>query len=208
MPEIRTITDRGVAAMTDENGRNWMSCFGWGCLAVVVLSVVGIGGCVAYVYKGGSAAHSVANAYLESVDAGRYEEAFQTLGPGYTEDRDLTEFVAFEQTARAQMGVCSDWRMSGTSINRESGRSVALLTYLGSCDAGPIEIAFNLEQVDRQWVIQDIHYNEPGVSVIPICPDCGSVVPPGAKFCPNCGAEVGGGEAALEGPAESEGPQE
>jgi len=194
--------------MADENGRNWMSCLGWGCLAVVVLSVVGIGGCVAYVYKGGSAAHSVAKAYLEAVDAGRYEEAFQTLGPSYTEDRGLAEFIAFEQAARAQMGACSAWRMSGTSFNRESGHSVALLTYQGSCDAGPIEIAFNLEQADRQWVIQDIRYNEPRVSVIPICPDCGSVAPQGAKFCPGCGSEVGGSEAALEGRVESEGPQE
>ena len=194
--------------MTDENGRNWMSCLGWGCLAVVVLSVVGIGGCVAYVYKGGSAAHTVAKAYLESVDAGRYEEAFQTLGPSYTEDRGLAEFVAFEQAARAQMGACSDWRMSGTSMNRESGRSVAMLTYRGTCESGFIEVAFNLEQVDRQWVIQDIRYNESGMPVIPACPDCGSVVPPGAKFCPGCGSEIGGGEAALEGSAESEGPQE
>lgn len=194
--------------MTDENRRNWMSCLGWGCLAVVVLSVVGIGGCVAYLYKGGSAAHSVANAYLESVDAGRYEEAFESLGPGYTEDRGVAEFVAFEQAARAQMGACSDWRMSGTSFNREAGRSVALLTYQGSCDAGPIEITFNLEQIDGEWVIQDIRYNEPGVQVIPVCADCGSVVPPGARFCPNCGAATGGGEAAAEKPVEIEDPQE
>ena len=121
--------------MADEDRKNWMSCLGWGCLVVAVVSVLGIGGCLAYVYKGGSAAHSVANAYLESVDAGRYEEAFGTLGPVYTEDRGLAEFVAFEQAARAQMGACGDWRMSGTSINRESGRSVALLTYRGSRSA-------------------------------------------------------------------------
>ena len=75
--------------MTEENGRNWMSCLGGGCLALVVISILGIGGCVAYLYRGGSAAHSVANAYLESVDAGRYEEAFQSLGPRFTEDRGI-----------------------------------------------------------------------------------------------------------------------
>ncbi len=91
--------------MTEENGRNWMSCLGWGCLALVVLSILGIGGCVAYLYRGGSAAHSVANAYLEAVDAGRYEEAFENLGPRFTEDRGIGEFVAFEQAARAQMGL-------------------------------------------------------------------------------------------------------
>lgn len=194
--------------MADEDRKNWMSCLGWGCLVVAVVSVLGIGGCLAYVYKGGSAAHSVANAYLKSVDAGRYEEAFGTLGPVYTEDRGLAEFVAFEQAARAQMGACGDWRMSGTSINRESGRSVALLTYRGSCDGGSIEATFNLEQVDRQWVIQDIRYNEPGLPAIPVCSDCGSVVPPGARFCPDCGSEIGGGDEAPEEPVASEGPEE
>ena len=184
--------------MVDEEKKNWMSCLGWGCLIVVVLSVLGIGGCLAYVYKGGAAAHSVANAYLESVDAGRFEEAFQTLGPAYTEGRGLAEFITFEQAARAQVGACDAWRMSGTSINRESGRSVAMLTYQGSCDGGPIEVAFNLEQVDRQWVIQDIRYSEPGVSVIPTCADCGAVVPSGANFCASCGSAVSGGEHRVE----------
>ena len=191
--------------MTEENGRNWMSCLGWGCLALVVISILGIGGCVAYLYRGGSAAHSVANAYLESVDAGRYEEAFQSLGPRFTEDRGIGDFVAFEQAARAQMGSCGDWRMSGTSFNRESGRSVALLTYQGSCDRGPIEVSFNLEQADGQWLIQDIRYNEPGVAAIPICAGCGSVIPPGARFCPNCGLEVGGGAGASEVPVADDG---
>jgi hypothetical protein len=182
--------------MADDEKKNWMSCLGWGCLIVVVVSVVGIGGCVAYFYKGGSAAHAAADAYLESVDAGRYDEAFQALGPAYTEDRGLAEFVAFEQAARAQLGTCGGWRMSGTSFNRESGRSQALLRYLGSCDGGSIEAVFNLEQLDGRWVIQDIRYQEPGATVIPTCDQCGAVVLPGAKFCANCGAPVGGGAAA------------
>ncbi len=184
--------------MADEDKKNWMSCLGWGCLTVVVVSVVGIGGCVAYLYKGGSGAHEVAGAYLESVDGGRYEEAFQALGPAYTEDRGLAGFVAFEQSARAQMGACGGWRMSGTSFNREDGRSVALLRYLGSCDGGPVEAVFNLEQVEGKWLIQDIRYQEPGATVVPICAECGAVVPPGANFCANCGAVVGAGAAADE----------
>jgi hypothetical protein len=184
--------------MADEEKRNWMSCLGWGCLIVVVVSVIGIGGCVAYVYKGGSGAHAAADAYLESVDGGRYEEAFQTLGSTYTEDRGIAEFVAFEQAARAQMGACGAWRMSGTSFNRESGRSVAMLTYQGSCDGGSVEAHFSLEQSEGQWVIQDIRYQEPGVTVIPVCAECGAVVPPGANFCAGCGTAVGGGAAADE----------
>ncbi len=194
--------------MADDERKNWMSCLGWGCLVVLVVSILGIGGCVAYVYKGGSAAHSVTVAYLESVDAGRYEEAFANLGPTYTEDRGLSEFVAFEQEARARIGTCGEWRMSGTNFNRELDRSIALLTYLGSCDGGPIEVAFSLEKLDGQWVIQDIRYSEPGVSEIPTCTDCGTAVPPAAKFCPNCGSAVGGNEVSLDEPVESNGPEE
>lgn len=194
--------------MADDDKRSWLSCLGWGCLAVLVLAALGIGGCVAMVYKGGSAAHSVADVYLEAVDAGRYEDAFRTLGPAYTEARGLTEFVAFEQGARAQKGSCGEWRMSGTSINREDGRSVALLTFQGLCDAGPIEVAFNLEQVDGQWVIQDIRYNEPGVMTIPTCAECGVALPPGSRFCPGCGAAVGGPGGEGESPVDVEGPQD
>jgi zinc-ribbon domain len=194
--------------MADEEKRNWMSCLGWGCLVVVVVSVLGIGGCVAYVYKGGSAAHAAADAYLEAVDGGQYEEAFQALGPSYTADRELAEFVAFEQAARAQMGACGAWRMSGTSFNRVSGHSVAMLTYQSSCDGGPVEAVFNLEQLDGQWVVQDVRYQEPGVTVIPVCAECGAVVPPGANFCAGCGAAVGGDAAADEGPSGEDEPSE
>jgi hypothetical protein len=194
--------------MTDENGRNWMSCLGWGCLVVVVLTALGIGGCVAYVYRGGAAARSVADAYLEAVDAGRYEEAYEHLGSRFTEGRGIGDFVAFEQASRAQMGACGGWKMSGTSVNREAGRSVARLTYQGSCDSGPIEVGFNLERVEGRWVIEDINYHEPGVAVIPTCTECGMVLPPGARFCPNCGSEIAGGEGAPEEPAAGDGPQE
>ena len=194
--------------MTDDNGRNWMSCLGWGCLAVVVLAALGIGGCVAYVYRGGSAARSVADAYLAAVDAGRYEEAFAHLGSEFTEGRDISDFVAFEQASRAQLGACGDWTMSGTSVNRDTGRSLARLTYLGSCASGPIEVGFNLQQVEGRWVIEDIRYHEPGVEVIPTCADCGAMLPPGARFCPNCGSEIGGSEGAPEEPPAEDGPQE
>ena len=194
--------------MADEEKTNWMSFLGWGCLIVVVVSVLGIGGCVAYVYKGGTGAQAAVDAYLESVDAGRYEEAFQALGPVYTEDRGLAEFVAFEQAARAQMRACGAWRMSGTSFNRESGRSVAMLTYQGSCDGGPVEVHFNLEQLDGQWVIQDIRYQEPGLTVVPVCAECGAVVPPGANFCAGCGTAVGGGAVDDDEPVGDTAPSE
>ncbi|MCU0305818.1 MAG: hypothetical protein MUC56_17335 [Thermoanaerobaculales bacterium] len=177
--------------MGDEGGQSWVSCLGWGCLAVVVIAVVGIGGCVAFVYKGGSDAHATAEAYLAAVDGGRWEEAFATLGPGFTADRGLADFVAFEQAARAELGGCGDWKMSGTSFNREEGRSVALLTFLGSCGGEPATVAFNLEKIDRRWLIQDIRYNEaPSRPVIELCVECGGVLPPGSRFCPSCGAPV------------------
>lgn len=187
--------------MADEDKRNWMSCLGWGCLIVVVVSVVGIGGCVAFVYKGGSEAHAVAELYLEAVDGGDFEEAFTALGPAYTEDGGLAEFVAFEQAARAQMGPCGGWRMSGTSFNRDPGRSVAVLAYQGSCEGGPVEVRFSLEKWDGQWVIQDIRYQEPGVTVVPVCAECGALVPPQANFCASCGAALGGDAVVVEQPA-------
>jgi hypothetical protein len=181
--------------MTDTDSRNWMSCLGWGCLAVVVIAALGIGGCVASVYKGGRDAHLVTEAYLDAVGAGRWEEAFATLGPGFTEDRDLAAFVAFEQAARADHVPCNEWRMSGTSFNREAGRSVALLTYQLSCVDGPVTIAFELNKLEGGWVIQDIRYNRPAGPVIQLCVECRRPIPPGASYCPFCGAPVDGGAA-------------
>jgi hypothetical protein len=194
--------------MADDEKTNWMSCFGWGCLIVVVVSVLGIGGCVAYFYKDGSGANAAADAYLGSVDGGRYEEAFEALGPGFTEDRGLADFVAFEQATRAQMGACGGWRLSGTAINRESGRSVAKLTYQGSCDGGAVEAHFSLEELDGKWVIQDIRYQEPGVTAVPVCAECGAVVPPGANFCAGCGEAVGSGATADADPVGGDEPSE
>jgi hypothetical protein len=184
--------------MADEDSKKWLSCLGWGCLAVVVISALGIGGCVTFFYKGGSEAHSAANTYLEAVEVGDYEAAFVTLGPDFTERRGLEDFVAFEQAARAEMGSCGDWRMSGTSFNRESARSVALLTFQRMCDEGPVSVAFSLEKMESGWVIQDIRYDEPVVPVVHVCVDCSAVVPPGANFCPLCGTEVGTASDVLE----------
>jgi len=194
--------------MADEDKKNWLSCLGWGCLAVVVVSVLGIGGCVAFVYRGGSAAGSVADVYLAAVDEGRFEDAFQALGPDYTDDRGLAEFVAFEQESRSRMGTCGDWQRSGTSIDRIPGRSAADLTYRASCEHGPLEVAFGLEQLDKVWVIQDIRYREPGESVVPTCADCGADLIPGAKFCAACGTAVGGAEDRPEKPTDDGGPTE
>jgi hypothetical protein len=177
--------------MTDDTGRKWLSCFGWGCLAAVVIAVVGIGGCVAYIYKGGSDAHAVADSYLAAIDEGRYEDAYATLGPKLGGDRELGDFVAFEQAARSALGACRDWKMRGTSFNREGDRTVASLTYVGSCDSGAAKVALGLEKIDGSWLIQDIRYGDPPPPAAARCTECGRDVPAGANFCPFCGAAVG-----------------
>ena len=189
--------------MADEDAKNWLSCLGWGCLAVVVISVVGIGGCVAFFYKGGSDAHAVANGYLDAVEGGDFETAFLSLGPGFTEQRGMEELVAFEQAARAEMRSCGEWQMGGTSFNRESGRSMAQLTYRRMCGDGPVTAAVSLEQVDGEWMIQDIRYNEPVGPVVEVCAGCSAVIPPGANFCPVCGTAVGGGAEEADQPNNS-----
>ena len=176
--------------MADEDSKNWISCLGWGCLAVLVIAVLGIGGCVAFFYKGGSDAHAVVDAYLDAVEAGDFDTAFLSMGPGFTEQRGLSEFVAFEQAARAELGSCGEWRLSGTSFNRDSGRSMAQLTYGRMCDNGPVTAAVSLEKVDGEWLIQDIRYNEPVQPVFEVCAECAAVIPPGANFCPLCGTAV------------------
>jgi hypothetical protein len=168
-----------------------MTCFGWGCLAAVVLAGLGIGSCVAVVYRGGSAAHDVATAYLEAVEAGRFEEAFSVLGPEAGAARDVDGFVAFERANRAAFGDCSEWRLGGTSLNREAGRSAATVRYRADCATGPIEVAFVVEQIDGEWLIQDIRYREPNDPLpVATCAECGGVLPPGSRFCPLCGTAV------------------
>jgi hypothetical protein len=180
--------------MADDDAKKWLSCLGWGCLAILVISALGIGGCVAFFYKGGSAAHETASRYLEAVQAGEYETAFGTLGPEFTESRSLEEFVAFEQAAQVGMESCGEWRMSGTNFNRESGRSVALLTFQRMCGEGPVNVGLALEDSDGGWVIQDIRYNDPAGPVMQVCADCSAMVPPAANFCPVCGAAFGSAE--------------
>jgi hypothetical protein len=190
--------------MADDDAKKWLSCLGWGCLAIVVISVLGIGGCVAFFYKGGTDSHAVAKAYLDAVEIGDYDAAFLTLGPEFTERRSLDELVAFEQAARSETGSCGEWRMSGTSFNRENGRSQALLSFQRSCESGPMTISFMLEQVESGWVIQDIRYGEPVAPVISVCTGCSMAVPPGAKFCPSCGTEIGGETGDDELPSDLE----
>ncbi|MEE4271552.1 MAG: zinc ribbon domain-containing protein [Thermoanaerobaculales bacterium] len=203
--------------MEDSNARSWMSCLGWGCLAVVVVSVLAIGGCVAWVYQGGKGAHTVAETYLAAVEEGRFEDAFATLGAGFTVDRDLEAFIAFEKAARTELGNCGEWAARGTSFNREDGRSLSRLRFFGECDSGTATVSFSIEEVAGEWVIQDIRYNEPPgepVDRAERCPGCAGAVPPGASFCPNCGAKLGeagaasGGDGAGDSTALEEGAAE
>lgn len=180
--------------MGDSDARSWMSCLGWGCLAVVVVALLGIGACVAVVYRGSTAANDVADGYLAAVADGRFEDAFALLGPDFTDDRDLATFVDFERANREAIGACGGWRRIGTSLNRENDRTAADLRYVADCERGSVEVRFLIERIDGTWMIQDIHYREPGApAAIPVCPSCGAVVPPGARFCPSCGAPIDGG---------------
>jgi hypothetical protein len=187
--------------MSDSDAKSWLSCLGWGCLVLVVVSALGIGGCVTYFYKGGSGAHEVARSYLAAVDAGRFDEAFETLGPGFTEERGVAEFIAFEETARAEFGACGDWRLRGTTFDREPGLTASNLTFLGSCEDQPVTVTFILEKLDDRWVIQDIRYNggeEPIEPAVERCSDCGAELPPDARFCPSCGARIGAATGEIE----------
>jgi hypothetical protein len=186
--------------MTDDNSKSWLSCLGWGCLTVVVLAVLGIGGCVGYLYQQGSGARSTTDAYLENLDLGRFEEAYGQLGSEFTDEHGLSEFIAFEQAAQQRYGDCGERRLSGTNMNREPGRAVTVLTYYAECDGAPLEVVFTLERVEGEWVIQGVRYHEPEMMVPVICDGCGTVHPPGAKFCSNCGAALGGDEEPAEAP--------
>lgn len=188
--------------MADTDSKSWMSCLGWGCLTVVVLAVAGIGGCVWLAYKGGSDAHQTVESYLQAVAEGRFEEAYGLLGPQFTNDHQLGDFTAFEQAARHDLGSCSVWRLAGTALNRDQGRSTAVLTYRLDCERGPVEAVFNLERSAEGWLIQGLGYREPGAAAVPTCPACGVVVPPAARYCPSCGAALS--EAA---PRQDGGPQ-
>ena len=192
----------GLEAMTDTDAKSWMSCLGWGCLALVVLAVAGIGGCVWLAYKGGSDAHQTVESYLQAVAEGRFEEAYGLLGPQFTVDHRLDDLIAFERSARHELGSCPAWRLAGTSLNRESGRSTAVLTYRLDCEGGPVEAVFNLERGAEGWLIQGVGYREPGAATLPTCPACGSVVPAGARYCPSCGAAL-----TAAAPKQDDGPQ-
>ena len=176
--------------MGDDGARNWLSCLGWGCLAAVVLAALGIGGCVFMVYRGSADARTTAADYLEKVADGRWEEAYAALGPAFTDEHELGEFVAFEQEVRHELGPCDPARLRGTSINRETGRSMATLKYHLSCDNSDSDVVLTLEQVDDRWLIQGIRYRDPGALPVPTCTECGGVLPPGARFCPYCGHET------------------
>jgi hypothetical protein len=186
--------------MAENDAKSWMSCLGWGCLAVVVLAILGIGGCVWLAYRSGTGAHASAELYLQAVDGGRYEEAYDQLGSRFKEERDLDDFVAFEEATRKGLGRCASWRLAGTSLNRESGRSTAVLTYRLDCEHGSADAVFNIEDTAEGWLIQGIGYREPGAATLPTCPSCGEIVPRGAKFCPSCGAALA--EPTPAGPSE------
>ena len=185
--------------MADSDSKSWMSCLGWGCLTVVVLAVAGIGGCVWIAYKGGSDAHQTAESYLQAVADGRFGEAYGLLGPQFTGDHQLDDLIAFERSARHELGSCPDWRLAGTALNRESGRSTAVLTYRLDCERGPAEAVFNLERGPAGWLIQGLGYREPGAATLPSCPACGAVVPTGARYCPSCGAALAGAPSTDDG---------
>lgn len=177
--------------MVEDEKKSWMSCLGWGCVTVLVLSVLGVGGCVFVLYRGTAGAGTVTDRYLESVAGGRFEDAYSLLGSEYSSSHDLSSLVAFEQAARHELGLCESSRQRGLAMNHVDGRTKATMTYVLRCENGTTEVVFTVEKINDEWVIQGIRYGEAEEALTPTCSDCGTVLIPGARFCADCGAAVG-----------------
>jgi hypothetical protein len=179
--------------MSDGESRSWLGCLGWGCLIVVVIAIVGIGGCVFVLYRGTAGASTVTDLYLESVVDGRWEEAYEQLGPVFRNDNRLEDFVAFEQAARHELGRCDSSQHRGISLDHREGRTLATLTYRLQCEKGAARVVFTVEKVEDAWLIQGVRYGEADAAPFPTCTECDGVLPPGSRFCPYCGAATGDG---------------
>ena len=132
---------------------------GWKIALVVILSsVVVIGALVAvlavFVFKAVKQPVDATNRYIEAINNGNAQEAWELLSPD-SRIRQENTFNSFQQDlVQPYKGSLSGWNAHEVSI---SGSGAEVTVDMNFADGEKTEFTFELKKINDRWLIYDYH---------------------------------------------------
>lgn len=172
---------------TDTQPKKRHGCFYHGCLTIIVLVLVAVGGCL-FLYQYGKATITpVVEAFLTAAEGGNYDQAYAMTGSEWKQKISRNEFPKLFMVVHNALGARQSLSMSGIRMQAGTFGSIALANYTATYDKGEAELSFTLKKQDGQWQIVGLFYNSPKLAESFKCPNCGAIDVFDAKFCAKCG---------------------
>lgn len=134
-----------------------IGCFG--CLGLTLGVVALIAGGTYFIFqKGGALLNPPLEAYLNAVNAEDYERAFAMLDPEWQAAQPIEDWIAFEQSIRADLGRFQSMSMRSVNMSSDMEGSTASAEYLGRFSEGECTLRTRFRYSDGAWKLVELTY--------------------------------------------------
>lgn len=172
--------------------RSWgpWGCIMLGCAGTLLVVVLGIGSCAAYLYQGKRALDPYADQFFAAWDSEDYS-ALEAMGVPYQGTRGSNDMLDRIQEQRRELGPVVSRSQRGINITSANGEQDAVLTYQARFENGTRELELHFRKTGEAWELESVDFGTDAEARELRCPHCGSHVEVGSNFCSACGAALG-----------------
>ena len=165
-------------------------CWKFGCVAMLLMFVGGIGAAVMLSVRGRKQVEPKVERFFKNVEAGEFRAEYDAASSELKARESFGEFSNTLLTAYATLGPLSSRTSQGFSISRGDARSTVTATYDCTFDKGEAKVVFAYVAEEGEYRLLSVSFRSPQLLPRSTCPECGAPVKPSDKFCASCGEKL------------------
>ena len=158
-----------------------------GCMTLVIIALIVIVALVGLFFYGKSKLAPFCDEYLEKIEKGEYESAYDGLHGLWKKEMALEDYIEFEKTVHDSLGKLNNKKVTGIHASTNTNGTTATVTYSAQFEKGDCTIIFTLIKSDKKWSIAGVNYNSDALLDLLICPHCHKIQESLGKYCSQCG---------------------
>ncbi len=159
----------------------------WGCAVLLVLGVLTIGSCAAFLLQGKRVIEPYGDAFFAAWDSEDYDALRAMIAATPADGQTSDTLVSAVRDLRDQLGPVKERGFRGFNINTSTEGSFAEATYHVQFASGEGDVTLSFVDENDVWMLSNVSIASDSVATERTCPNCGHVNPPGNNFCSECG---------------------